>query len=780
MTAVPAPHAARRAATKTSPPPASKADLPTRILAGFKSDIQPVRAGPLYLAGLALVATAMLVLPLIYIAIVALVAYGVFWHATQNISIFTGPGGGARGKFLAYVTPLVVGIILLVFMVKPLFARRVRSHPPLSLSREEEPLLFAFVERLCQIVGAPVPRRIDVDTQVNASASFMGGVWGLFTNRLVLTVGLPLVAGLDLRQLAGVVAHEFGHFTQGFAMRLDFVVRTINMWFAHLVYERDEWDYKLARLSAHVDWWGFTLVVLVAQLCVWVTRRVLWVLMFVGHLISSFMSRQMEFDADKCQARVAGADAFAQTFERVNLLALASQAAFGDLDAAWRERRLCDNLPSLIRNREKDMPPEVRKKFLEATGTSTTGWFDSHPADPDRVRAVEREAAPGIFKLKAPASILFRDFDELSRRATVAFYFQAIGPEFRPQNIVATEEIVAASTKRREDVTAMRRYFCDLLHPVRPVFPERFDTKGTGVRDPAAAAEQLLALRSNLCALAPDAADAVKAWDKADDRLVALERLRELITAGVRLPKVDLKELGLARLGENEVQAGLREVAGERDAARQKLDRVLAGGMERLSLALSLEKSLAAAAPAAPTRAPSTEDSYDLADQAAPGSDDRLLDALRVLREAASDVESLRRHFNLLGMVLSQVQPGQNPQSLIDTVLWHSRKCSDLLRCVHGILRGAAYPYSHAHKQVSVAQYAATSLPPAEEPVDVFKASDSAVDAVYSLYVRLISDLSARAEKVEESLGLPKLPDPPQNDADNEGSEPAAAGAPHE
>ena len=763
MTAIPAPMAGGtpRPAAARKKPPAAKADLPQRILRGLDGRIDPVRVSPLYLAGLALVATAMLVLPLVYVAIVALVGYGLFWHATENVTIFSGGGGGARGRFLAYVTPLVVGVILLIFMIKPLFARRVRSHPPLSLSREEEPLLFSFVDRLCEVVGAPKPRRIDVDTQVNASASFMGGVWGLLGNRLVLTLGLPLVAGLDLRQLTGVLAHEFGHFTQGLAMRLDFVVRSTNMWFARLVYERDEWDYRLARLSAEIDHWGFTLVVLVAQLCVWLTRRVLWVLMFAGHLISSFMSRQMEFDADRYQARVAGADAFAPTFERVNLLALASQAAFADLDAAWRERRLCDNLPALIHNREKDLPADVRTKFLKTNDESRTGWFDSHPSDADRVAAVQREGAAGLFKLKAPASILFRDFAELSRRATVAFYFQAIGPEFRPQNIVATEQIVAASTKRREDVTAMRRYFCDLVHPVRPVFPERFDVRHAKSPDPGAAAERLLELRSNLCALATDAAAAVKAWGKADDKLVALERLRELMTAGVKLPKVDLKELGLARLGEDEVHAALRHVAADRDAARRALDSVLTGGMQRLTLALTLEKSLGLGPAAAAPKKPASEDSYDLADESAEGSDDRLLDALRVLREAAADVESLRRHFGLLAAVLSQVQPGQNPQSLIDTVLWHSRKCSDLLRAVHATLRGAAYPYSHANKQVSVAQYVTTSLPPADEPVEVIKAADTALDGIYALYVRLLSDLAARAEKVEESLGLPKLPDPP-------------------
>jgi hypothetical protein len=88
----------------------------------------------------------------------------------------------------------------------------------------------------------------------------------------------------------------------------------------------------------------------------------------------------------------------------------------------------------------------------------------------------------------------------------------------------------------------------------------------------------------------------------------------------------------------------------------------------------------------------------------------------------------------------------------------------DLLRGIHLVLRGAHYPYTHANKRVTVAQYAMTSLPPAEEPVSVHNAADSATDAVYSLYVCLLSDLAARAEKVEETFGLPPLPGPPSRE----------------
>lgn len=66
----------------------------------------------------------------------------------------------------------------------------------------------------------------------------------------VVMILLPvLYLGLTVRQLAGVIAHEFGHFTQGTAMRLTYLVGQVNLWFARVVYQRDAWDLWLDTLD---------------------------------------------------------------------------------------------------------------------------------------------------------------------------------------------------------------------------------------------------------------------------------------------------------------------------------------------------------------------------------------------------------------------------------------------------------------------------------------------------------------------------------------------------
>src|SRR5699024_4661377 len=120
----------------------------------------------------------------------------------------------------------------------------------------DAPQLFALIGWICRSLNAPIPSRIDVDCELNASAGFRGGWRSLFGNDIVLTIGLPLVAGLNLSQLTGVIAHEYGHFSQGTAMRANYVIRRINLWFHRVVYERDAWDVSLVAASedSDLDW----------------------------------------------------------------------------------------------------------------------------------------------------------------------------------------------------------------------------------------------------------------------------------------------------------------------------------------------------------------------------------------------------------------------------------------------------------------------------------------------------------------------------------------------
>src|SRR5207302_9767677 len=142
--------------------------------------------------------------------------YAVYFYAVNFQAILEWPLRGMTGwtvKLLAYFGPLFVGTLLAFFLVKPLFARRAEQRDHFSLNHADAPQLFSLIGWICRSLHAPIPSRIDVNCSVNASAGFRAGARSIFGNDIILTLGLPLIAGMDLGQFAAVVAHEYGHFS---------------------------------------------------------------------------------------------------------------------------------------------------------------------------------------------------------------------------------------------------------------------------------------------------------------------------------------------------------------------------------------------------------------------------------------------------------------------------------------------------------------------------------------------------------------------------------------
>src|SRR6267378_5982713 len=139
--------------------------------------IEPVRVSLGYKVGLLAVAMAMVLLPVLYLGFVALFGYGIYYHATENRSVFNWylPGRLWLIKVLVYFGPIIIGLILLLFMIKPLFVRRAEQEESCSLDHADAPLLFQLIGQVCRAIGAPIPSRVDLDSTINAAASFRKG-----------------------------------------------------------------------------------------------------------------------------------------------------------------------------------------------------------------------------------------------------------------------------------------------------------------------------------------------------------------------------------------------------------------------------------------------------------------------------------------------------------------------------------------------------------------------------------------------------------------------------
>jgi Zn-dependent protease with chaperone function len=417
--------------------PQSERPAAAELLAGFTGTIRRTRASFFYHVGLILVTIVMLILPVIYACMIAAAGWGVYYYAT-HFTFLRGLGGPRIWllKAVLYLGPILAGIVLIFFMIKPLFARRAARAHPLAMNPAYEPTLYAFIAKICDLVGAPMPKRIDLDCQINAAASFRRGAASLFSNDLVLTIGVPLVGALSLSEFAGVIAHEFGHFTQGFGMRLSYIVRNINGWFARVVYQRDAWDVALAEWAEEIEDGYAMLVVFMVQLGVGFSRLLLKLLMFLGHAVSCFLLRQMEYDADSYEIKVAGSAAFESTARRLATLEAAAEKAYKEMRATWNlNRRLPDNFSAYLCHHESRLPAKLRENIQDTLGLARTGLFHSHPSAGDRIRCARQAGEPGIFHLDYPASVLFTKFDVVSRQITHLHYTDDLGLMFDPVNL---------------------------------------------------------------------------------------------------------------------------------------------------------------------------------------------------------------------------------------------------------------------------------------------------------------------------------------------------------
>jgi hypothetical protein len=667
-----------------------------------------------------------------------------YLHAVNDVGLLSVRAG--RAWLLAavvYFGPLVAGAILLMFMVKPFFAPPARQSRTRSLTRKSDPLLFAFVDRLCAVVRAPRPKRIDVDCEVNASAGFRRGLWSMFGSDLVLTIGLPLAGGLTLRQFAGVLAHEFGHFTQGTGMRVTYLIRRVNWWLTRVVYERDGWDEWLVESCQDADW-RFVLVLQLARLLVWLTHKVLWVLMMLGHAVGGFMLRQMEFDADRHEARLAGSDAFESTVRRMTLLNAAHQGAQADLWRFSHEGRLPDNLPRLILANVDQIPPDVRARLGQTIDKSRTRLFDTHPCDKDRIARARRENAAGVFHLDLPARVLFSDFFGLGRNVTWDVYCGIFGSRFQPSAMHPIDDLLAREDKEIEAGRALGRYFQGAFSSLRPLpLAGRLSEAAVDLRSCAA---RVRTERQRMLDLKPAYSEVLAAYEEADRESIEADQAVALSKANVKVRRGDFS----SDLTSAVAATHARRKAGERkERATARLADFEQAAAARLSSALELLQ--------APQVAARIENAAEQQKQCA-----QLLSAVRALAVELPWILTLRNECATLGILLDKVEGNQRNEQFIWTVQRAAEAVAVSVRERRNQLNLIRYPLDHAKGTTTVGEYMVPGPPSSDDVVGIYQAGQAAVDSVLVLYARLVARLALVAEQIEKALGLDPLPEPPE------------------
>ncbi|GJM26100.1 MAG: hypothetical protein DHS20C16_25150 [Phycisphaerae bacterium] len=713
-----------------------------RALNGFNGKIKRVWKSPFYVAALAIVSLFMVLLPLVYVGIIGGVGYATYYHATNDWMVMSSGGGSGRGRLykfiLLYIMPLVVGVVLIAFMIKPLFARPGRRDKRLSLVRDNDPVIFEFVDRVCAAVGAPRPKRIDVDCEVNASARFRRDWISMFLpGDLVLTLGAPLLAGLSLNEFAGVLAHEFGHFSQGLGMRLSNIIMSVNHWFVRVVYERDSWDDWLVESSENESGW-VSLIFMMARLFVWITRKILWLLMIVGQAVSCALLRQMEYDADRHEIRLVGSEVFKQTSRRMGELSIAGQALMSEMNESWKDGKLPDNYPIALAAKSDDIPENVRESLREHIAKQKTGLFHSHPSDAARAKRADKENADPIFSVDAQPGELFSQFEGLCKAATFSYYQDLVGPSLKQSNLMPTAALIDRRKKASRGRKSSERYFCGALSALRPIRIDPFSKALTNGGE--SNIKQIKRARAALAQSMPAIAKLYETYTSASETIIGASAIAALAKHDLKLsPDVfDLKS------------KTAKDVPTERDQAMRSL-RESQEQIAKIEAVIQLRLESGVGLISSDAVAKRVKDWKKLEARAR-----ELVETSAVIHRTRSAMDKIRNEQLTLRVMVNLIaeDPKAWGEDLLPPAKRISAKQHAALADILMTLGDHKYPFAHADGRVSLADYAIGKLPSREAVFEISSAADTTIDHLQSLYLRVMGELAQIAEGVEHVLGF--------------------------
>ena len=717
--------------------------LRQQVMGGFLGPIQPVPVSFSYRLGIILSAMVMLLMPIVYFSMIGVVALAMWWHLTNNMGIL----GASRGRggvflFIIYLMPVVVGAALIFFMIKPLFSRSSGRNVIRSLSPQSDPLLFEFVHRVCAIVGAPAPRRIDVDCDINASAGFRNGIFSLMGSDLVLTIGLPLAGGLSLEQFAGVLAHEFGHFAQGTGMRITYITRSINHWFLFVVYQRDRWDDMLVDASQSYDIrisWVFYL----ARFVIWIVRMVLLVLMKIGHAATGYMLQQMEYDADRYEARVGGSHTFEATSRQIQVLGLAHRGAQADLEFFFKEGRLADNLPRLILANVRQLPAEALEFINDNIKNGKTELFDTHPCDRDRITSAWQEQAPGVYRGSLPASVLFTDYDTLARIVTWDYYFDIFGDKLKREQLHPVEQMVERSDREMAVSKSLDHFYLDAFSPLRPLLLPAYTitptTDGDGTK------RQLIQARNEQMSACLTYRQALKHFKTIDKNLVEAARAMVIYQASAVPDPQQFEHYFNSSREAYEFQY------------RQQQELVTCCGlMQRFETAIGWRVYSALVLLANTKVQARIEGAAEKFQQLS-----KLLPVVTVFAARHQAVLDVRNSLSQINTFMGHYEANQQNGAFFSKANELLSALSLKLITLADLLDKVDYPFDHAEGKISLRKFL---LPENPDPQNVGQTADCAdklLDNLISVYVRCVGRLCVGALEVEKALGLEPLVSPP-------------------
>lgn len=708
---------------------ASRVLTPHTIKAAFAGEIPRLASSRRSRALLMAVGGAMMLLPVLYATFAAGVMFASVWHALNNWDWFIPSRPGGYAFLVLYALLCVVGAGLAIVLFKPFFAPAADVYRPLKLSHQDDPLFFAFIDSIAQRVGAPMPVEIHVGCTADISVGPKHGFIGLYSKALVLTLGLPLVGGLTARQLAGCVARELGHFSRRPGLVFYHAVSSINGWFARCVHARDRWDGVLDEyIRRYADYRG--LLLRVAKGAIWSSRKCMLVFLKLGILLSRRLERQMEFDADRFAACIAGSGEFRNLLLRGQELRAAGDAVGKRLSYNRDDGKLTDNFPKMLVDQSRSLPERYREVIMQGLQEQTPSFWSRYPSGYERIANADALAAPGIFTINAPGTALLARYERLCRQASLMHYRHVFGVAVKPEQLVSSVEVNTHAEQRETDAAVLKSYLAGQFWATRYLNIKR---------QAAYSAPHQEETKLRLDSLVRQVRKGIPDYEKLLARYKAAYDLHVNALAARMLAQhavpFDAAAFNLRGPSESDVAEVLQSAVQTTAALEPELVKYESINAQRLALALAMRTDA------------QTQDDIN-----------RLLQALAVVAKTHRGIINLRCYFLVLDRRRHHFGPDAGPtQNGHDEAESVRQEYAALL----ALTGTAPYPFESKDGVRTISDYlrdycgTPEQLPGDQEPL--LKRIENICKCIEFLHERVMARLTAIAAEVEEKLGVEPL-----------------------
>lgn len=401
----------------------------------------------------------------LYVLLIIGLGYLVYFAFTYEIENFN------KFTILGKLGAIAGSIMLLLFTLK--FVLKLKNPKPtnrIKLSKSDYPELFLFIDTICKETGAPKPKSIYVDPDVNAYVAYTNVWLSLFLpTKKDLTIGLGLVSALNLSEFKAVMAHEFGHFAQK-SMKIGSYIHSANTIIHGMIFTRDKYDDMLDKWRNSDIRLSFAAWIITP--IIWLIRQVLRLFYVFLNMMHSALSREMEFNADKVAVKTVGSEAIVSGLWKLefgfeNWSTIVNNAYHASKKYIFTKNLYAHKNALLEKTKEEintkfellSVDTNGNKNFFSQSENSKVSMYASHPPNDLREKSAKKPFVLCEIDKRSPW-ILFNKATELQEEMTLLIYKMYLGkaPESH-SDFTIFEKFIEAENKNSNLFTELENTF---------------------------------------------------------------------------------------------------------------------------------------------------------------------------------------------------------------------------------------------------------------------------------------------------------------------------------